>query len=47
MQIIDYWQMLNDEANVYAMVHDIVERYLLLISGISQPDTEEGKFEQK
>jgi hypothetical protein len=29
MQIIDYWQMLNDEANVYGtMVHDIVERYL-------------------
>jgi hypothetical protein len=27
---IDYWQMLNDEANVYGtMVHDIVERYLL------------------
>jgi hypothetical protein len=29
------------------MVHDIVERYLSLISGISHLDTEEGKFEQK
>jgi hypothetical protein len=28
-QILDYWQMLNDEANVYGTkVHDIVERYL-------------------
>jgi hypothetical protein len=28
-QILDYWQMLNDEANTYGTkVHDIVERYL-------------------
>jgi intein/homing endonuclease len=28
-QILDYWQMLNDEANIYGTkVHDIVERYL-------------------
>jgi len=29
IQILDYWQMLNDEANIYGTkVHDIVERYL-------------------
>lgn len=29
VQILDYWQMLNDEANIYGtMVHDIVEKYL-------------------
>jgi hypothetical protein len=29
LQILDYWQVLNDEANVYgSKVHDIVERYL-------------------
>jgi hypothetical protein len=45
MQIIDYWQMLN-EANVYGtMVHDIVERYLLADSGICLILKE--KFEQK
>lgn len=28
-QILEYWQMLNDEANTYGTkVHDIVERYL-------------------
>lgn len=28
-QILDYWQMLNDEANTYGTkVHDIVEKYL-------------------
>ena len=28
-EILDYWQMLNDEANIYgSRVHDIVERYL-------------------
>lgn len=28
-EILDYWQMLNDEANIYgSKVHDIVERYL-------------------
>jgi hypothetical protein len=29
VQILDYWQMLNDEANIYGTrVHDIVEKYL-------------------
>jgi hypothetical protein len=29
IQILDYWQMLNDEANTYGtFVHDVVERYL-------------------
>ena len=29
IQILDYWQMLNDEANIYGTkVHDIVEKYL-------------------
>ena len=29
VQILDYWQMLNDEANTYGTkVHDIVEKYL-------------------
>jgi hypothetical protein len=29
-QILDYWQELNDTANIYGtMVHEIVERYLL------------------
>ena len=28
-QILDYWQMLNDEANTYGTkVHDVVEKYL-------------------
>jgi hypothetical protein len=28
-KILDYWQMLNDEANIYGTrVHDIVEKYL-------------------
>lgn len=48
-EIIDFWQMLNDEANVYGtMVHDIVERYLLG-NGWYFPDTDtpEGEFEQK
>lgn len=28
-QILDYWQLLNDEANIYGTrVHDIVEKYL-------------------
>lgn len=28
-EILDYWQMLNDEANIYgSRVHDILERYL-------------------
>jgi hypothetical protein len=30
IQILDFWQMLNDQANEYGTrVHDIVERYLL------------------
>jgi hypothetical protein len=30
IQILDFWQMLNDTANIYGTkVHDIVERYLL------------------
>lgn len=46
-QILDYWQMLNDEANVYGTrVHDIVERYLLANKWYFPEDTEEGKFEQ-
>lgn len=29
IQILDFWQMLNDEANTYGtMVHDIIETYL-------------------
>ena len=29
-EILDYWQLLNDEANIYGtMVHDLVEKYLL------------------
>ena len=47
-QIIDYWQMLNDEANVYGTrVHDIVERYLLASKWYFPEDNEEGEFEQK
>jgi hypothetical protein len=46
-QILDYWQMLNDEANVYGTkVHDIVERYLLANKWYFPEDNEEGKFEQ-
>ena len=47
-QILEYWQMLNDEANVYgSKVHDIVERYLLANKWYFPPDTEEGRFEEK
>jgi len=48
-EIIDYWQMLNDEANIYGTkVHDIIERYLLANSWyFPDTDTEEGQFEQK
>jgi len=47
-EIIDYWQMLNDEANIYGtMVHDIVERYLLANCWYFPPDTDQGIFEQK
>jgi hypothetical protein len=47
-QILDYWQMLNDEANIYgSKVHDIVERYLLANKWYFPEDNEEGQFEQK
>ena len=47
-QIIDYWQMLNDEANIYGTkVHDIVERYLLANKWYFPEDNDEGKFEEK
>lgn len=47
-QIIDFWQLLNDEANIYGTkVHDIVERYLLANKWYFPADTEEGRFEQK
>lgn len=44
-QIKDYWQLLNDEANVYGtMVHDIVEKYLLKNNKMYFPS---DPFEQK
>lgn len=47
-QILDFWQMLNDEANTYGTkVHDIVERYLLANKWYFPPDTIEGDFERK
>lgn len=47
-QILDYWQLLNDEANIYgSKVHDIVERYLLANKWYFPDDSEEGQFEQK
>jgi hypothetical protein len=47
-QILDYWQFLNDEANIYGTrVHDIVERYLLADKWYFPEETEEGAFEQK
>lgn len=47
-QILDFWQFLNDEANIYGTrVHDILERYLLANKWYFPPDTEEGRFEQK
>jgi len=47
-EIKDYWQMLNDEANVYGTkVHDIIERYLLANKWYFPEDNEEGEFEQK
>jgi len=47
-QILDYWQFLNDEANIYGTkVHDIVERYLLANKWYFPPSTPEGEFEQK
>ena len=47
-QILDFWQLLNDEANVYGTkVHDIVERYLLANKWYFPTEDEEGEFEQK
>lgn len=47
-QILDYWQYLNDEANIYGTkVHDIIERYLLANKWYFPEDNEEGAFEQK
>ena len=47
-QILDYWQMLNDEANIYGTkVHDIVERYLLANKWYFPKDDENGQFEKK
>jgi len=47
-QILDYWQMLNDEANIYGTkVHEIVEKYLLSNKWYFPDDTEEGQFESK
>jgi len=46
-QILDFWQLLNDEANVYGTkVHDIVERYLLANKWYFPSDDEEGEFEE-
>lgn len=47
-QILDFWQMLNDEANIYGTrVHNIVEKYLLANKWYYPDDSEEGLFEQK
>ena len=47
-QILDYWEYLNEQANIYGTkVHDIVERYLLADKWYFPKDDEEGKFEQK
>jgi len=47
-QILEYWQKLNDDANVYGTkVHDVVERYLLANKWYFPDDTENGLFEQK
>lgn len=47
-QILDYWQMLNDEANIYGTkVHNIMEKYLLANKWYFPQDDEEGQFEQK
>lgn len=47
-QILDFWQLLNDEANVYGtLVHNIVEKYLLANKWYFPPNTDEGLFEQK
>jgi len=47
-EILDFWQQLNDDANIYgSKVHDIVERYLLANKWYFPDDTEDGLFEQK
>jgi len=47
-EILDFWQKLNDDANIYGTkVHDIVERYLLANKWYFCSDDEEGQFEQK
>ena len=47
-QIIDYWKLLNDEANIYGTkVHNILENYLLVNKWYYPEDNEEGEFEQK
>ena len=47
-EILDFWQQLNDEANVYGTkVHDIVERYLLANKWYFPNEDEDGEFEQK
>jgi hypothetical protein len=49
-EILDYWQLLNDEANIYGTkVHDIVEKYLLRNNRHYYPpdDTEDDIFEGK
>jgi hypothetical protein len=47
-EILDFWQQLNDDANIYgSKVHDIVERYLLANKWYFTDDTEDGLFEQK
>lgn len=47
-QILDYWQFLNDEANIYGTrVHNILEKYLLANKWYFPKNDEEGKFEQK
>lgn len=45
IQILDYWQMLNDEANTYGtMVHDFVERYLKANKWLFTDDELENKI---
>jgi hypothetical protein len=47
-EILDFWQMLNDEANIYGTrVHNIMEKYLLANKWYFPADDEEGLFEQK
>ena len=47
-QILDFWQQLNDDANIYGTkVHDIVERYLLANKWYFPTEDEDGEFEQK